>query len=118
MAARIPSGHEGYLRPWVEKTAALFRDPIATVRDRGEGMAKAVAPLRARGVPDFICHYHFLGAVGKKLFEKPYRVLANLLRQHKVQGDGLHSRLATPKGEFGYLLPAPFLTMGLGCPRF
>jgi hypothetical protein len=48
MAARIPSQHGGYLRPWVEKTAALFGDPIATVRDMGEGMAKAVAPLRAR----------------------------------------------------------------------
>jgi hypothetical protein len=87
MAARIPSEHEDYLRPWVEKTTALFGDPIATVRDMGEGIGKAVAPLRARGVADFICHYHFLGAVGKKLFEKPYRVLANLLRQHKVQGD-------------------------------
>jgi hypothetical protein len=87
MATRIPSEHEDYLRPWVEKTAALFGDPIATVRDMGEGVGKAVAPLRARGIPDFICHYHFLGAVGKKLFEKPYRVLGNLLRQHKVQGD-------------------------------
>jgi len=87
MATRIPSEHEDYLRPLVEKTTALFGDPIATVRDMGEGMAKAVAPLRARGVPDFVCHYHFLGAVGKKLFEKPYRVLGNLLRQHKLQGD-------------------------------
>lgn len=87
MATRIPSEHEDYLRPWVEKMAALFGDPIATVRDMGEGMAKAVAPLRARGVADFICHYHFLGAVGKKLFEKSYRALGNLLRQHKVQGD-------------------------------
>ncbi len=87
LAARIPSEHEDYVRPWVEKTAALFGDPIATVRDMGEGVSKAVAPLRARGVPDFVCHYHFLGAVGKKLFDKPYRVLANLLRQHKVQGD-------------------------------
>ncbi|MDH3639886.1 MAG: hypothetical protein OES09_15700 [Gammaproteobacteria bacterium] len=87
MATRISSEHEDYLRPLVEKTVALFGDPIATVRDMGEGMARAVAPLRARGVPDFICHYHFLGAVGKKLFEKPYRALGNLLRQHKVQGD-------------------------------
>ena len=87
MATRIPSEHEDYLRPLVEKTTALFGDPIATVRDMGEGMAKAVAPLRARGVPDFICHYHFLGAVGKKLFEKSYRALGNLLRQHKIQGD-------------------------------
>jgi len=86
-ATRIPSEHEDHLRPWVEKTVALFGNPIATVRDMGEGMAKAVAPLRAQEVPDFICHYHFLGAVGKQLFEKPYRVLGNLLRQHKIQGD-------------------------------
>jgi hypothetical protein len=87
MAARIPSEHEDYLRPLVEKTAALFGDPIATVRDMGEGVGKAVAALRARGVADLICHYHFLGAVGKKLFEKSYRVLGHLLRQHKVHGD-------------------------------
>jgi len=87
MAARIPSEHEDYCRPVVDKAADLFGDPIATVRYMGEGMAKAVAPLHARGVPDFVCHYHFLGAVGKKFFEKPYRVLGNLLRQHKVQGD-------------------------------
>ena len=87
MAARIPSEHEDYLRPWVERTATLFGDPIATVRDMGEGVAKAVAPLRATGVPDFVCHYHFLAAVGKKLFDKAYRVLGNLLRRYKVQGD-------------------------------
>ncbi len=87
MAARIPSEHEDYLRPWVERTATLFGDPIATVRDMGEGVAKAVAPLRATGVPDFVCHYRFLAAVGKKLFDKAYRVLGNLLRRHKVQGD-------------------------------
>jgi hypothetical protein len=44
MATRIPSEHEDYLRPLVEKTAALFGDPIATVRDMGEGVGKAVAP--------------------------------------------------------------------------
>ena len=109
MATRIPSEHEDYLRPLVEKTVALFGDPIATVRDMGEGMAKAVAPLRARGVPDFVCHYHFLGAVGKKLFEKPYRVLGNLLRQHKLQGDlrdllrelRHYQRSSTFSGRFG-----------------
>ncbi len=87
MATRIPSEHEGYLRPLVERTATLFGDPIATIRDMGEGVGKAVASLRARGVSDFVCHYHFLAAVGKKLFEKPYRVSGNLLRRHKVQGD-------------------------------
>ncbi len=109
MAVRIPSEHEDHLRPLVEKTAALFGDPIATVRDMGEGMSKAVAPLRARGVPDFICHYHFLAAVGKKLFEKPYRVLGNLLHRHKVKGDlrtllqelRRYRKLSTFAGRFG-----------------
>lgn len=87
MAARIPSEQEDYLRPVVEKTAALFGDPIATVRDMGEGVAKAVAPLRARGIPDFICHYHFLAAVGKKLFEQPYRLLNNLIQRCNVHSD-------------------------------
>jgi len=87
MAARIPSEHEDYLRPWVQRTVTLFGAPIATVRDMGEGVAKAVAPLRATGIPDFICHYHFLATVGKKLFDKTHRMLGNLLRRHKVQGD-------------------------------
>ena len=87
MAARIPSEGEAYLRPVVEKTAELFGDPLATVRDMGEGGAKAVAPLRARGVPDLVCHYHFLAAAGKKLFEQPYRLLTNLMDRTKVQSD-------------------------------
>lgn len=87
MAARIPSEGEAFLRPVVEKTAELFGDPVATVRDMGEGGAKAVAPLRARGVLDLICHYHFLAAVGKKLFEQPYRLLTNLMDRCKVQRD-------------------------------
>jgi hypothetical protein len=87
MATRIPSENEGSIRPLVEETAALFGDPIATVHDLGDAMSKAVAPLRARGVPDFVCHYHFLGAVGEKLFDPPYRLLRNILRQSQVQRD-------------------------------
>ena len=87
MAARVPSENELYLRPVVEQTTALFGDPIATVHDLGDAVTNAVAPLRARGIPDFVCHYHFLGAVGEKLFDPPYRLLRNLLRQCKVQRD-------------------------------
>ncbi len=87
MAARVPSENEVYLRPLVEETVALFGDPIATVHDLGDAMTKAVAPLRARGVPDFFCHYHFLGAVGEKLFDVTYRLLRNLLRQSKLPGE-------------------------------
>ncbi len=86
-AARIPSENEASLRPVVEETSALFGDPVATVHDLGDAMTRAVAALRKRGVPDFICHYHFLGAVGEKLFDSPYGLLRNVLRQSKVASD-------------------------------
>jgi hypothetical protein len=86
-AGRIPSEHEDHLRPLVEKTTRLFGDPIATVRDMGQGGAKAVASLREKGVVDLICHYHFLAAVGKKLFEQPYGLLRKLLKSSKVRTD-------------------------------
>jgi len=79
MAARIASEHADNLRSWVHKTAVLYDDPIATVRDMGESMGSAAAPLPAREMPDFICRYHFQGAVSKKLFKRTYRVLGNLL---------------------------------------
>lgn len=87
VAGRIPSEHEDHLRPLVEKATRLFGEPIAVVRDMGTGGAKAVAPLREKGIVDLICHYHFLAAVGKKLFEQPYALLRKLLKSSKVRTD-------------------------------
>ena len=109
VAGRIASEHEDHLRPLVEKTSRLFGNPIATVRDMGKGGANAVAPLREKGVIDLICHYHFLAAVGKKLFEQPNALLRKLLKSSKVRTDlrallrDLRGYSATPpqEGRFG-----------------
>ena len=66
---------------------AWFGDPVAVVRDLGEAGGKAVGALRARGIPDLYCHYHFLAAVGKKLFDNAYRQLRNMLRCSRVRTD-------------------------------
>ena len=87
VAGRIPSENEAHLRPLVEETTHLFGEPIAVVRDMGKGGAKAVAPLREQGIPDLICHFHFLAAVGKKLFEQSYSLLRKLLKSSKVRTD-------------------------------
>jgi len=79
------------------------------VRDLGDAGAKAVTALRARGIPDLVCHYHFLAAVAKKLFDNPYGKLRNLLRRQRLRTDltGLlrelrHSRRsAAHRGRFG-----------------
>lgn len=86
-AARIPSEHHSYLTPVIEKTVALFGDPLATMRDLGEAGAKAVAPLCDRGIPDLLCHFHFLRALGKKLFDPLYGELRSLVRQSRVAAD-------------------------------
>lgn len=84
LAARIPAENAEALRPLVEKVVKQFGDPIATVRDLGEAGAKAVRPLRKRGIPDLLCHFHFLAALGKRLFDRPYSRLRNRVRAAHV----------------------------------
>ncbi len=108
-AARIPSEHEEHIRPQVAQTTALFGEPVAVVRDLGDAGANAVAHLRERAIPDLVCHYHFLAAVGKKLFDNAYRQLRNLLRGTHVRKDlrallrelRHYRRSASHQGRFG-----------------
>ncbi|MBU1495068.1 MAG: DUF2924 domain-containing protein [Actinobacteria bacterium] len=86
-ATRIPTEHQDHLQPLVDQVVALFGDPVAVVRDLGDGIGAAVEPLRQRGVPDLVCHYHFLAAVGKKLLEQPYSLLRDALRRTGVRSE-------------------------------
>jgi len=79
-AGKIESESDENLKQFVEKTIALFGDPIGVVRDLGTPGKNAVAFLVQCGIPDFVCHYHFWGAIGAKLFDSPYALLRNLLR--------------------------------------
>ena len=92
LAGRIPSEDEQYLRPLIERAVSQFGDPVATVCDLAKAGANALVALRARGVPDLVCHYHFLRAVGEKLFDAPYATLRKLLRGHGISRD-LHELL-------------------------
>lgn len=86
-AGKIESESEEHLKPFVDRTIALFGDPIATVRDLGQPGKNAVAHLRQRGILDLVCHYHFLGVVGEKLFDKPYALLRSVLKLSRVRSD-------------------------------
>ena len=86
-AGKIESESEEHLKPFVERTVELFGDPIATVRDLGKPGKHAVAPLAQRGIPDFVCHYHFLGVVGEKLFDNPNALLRNILKLNHIRSN-------------------------------
>ena len=108
LAKRIDTEKGNRLAPLVQRTLELFGDPVATVRDQSKGMATAVAALRKRGIPDLICHQHFLRAVGRKLFDVPYSRLRDLLKTSAVQSDlvALRRQLRPYLGEVG--LEGPF----------
>ena len=55
----------------------------ALVHDMGKGILSAVEAVFC-GVPDFICHSHFLRDIGKDLYEKEYGIIRNRLKKHKI----------------------------------
>lgn len=99
-AGKIESESEENLKPFVERTIALFGAPIAIVRDLGPPGRNAVAFLAKSGIPDFVCHYHFLGAIGERLFNSSYATLRKLLSQINVRS-GLRQLLKEMKRHRG-----------------
>ena len=84
-AVRIASENAGELRPAVERTLAAFGDPLAVMRDLGAAGAQAVAACRRRNIPDLLCHFHFLAAVGHKLLDGHYSLLRSRISRSKVR---------------------------------
>ena len=97
LALKIASENEQELRPAVERTVAAFGDPLATMRDLGSGGAKAVAALCQRGIPDLLCHFHFLAAVGKRLCDEDHAKLRGQFARSRLRSR-LRELLAASRG--------------------
>jgi len=50
----------------------------------GKGILSAVKTVFP-GIPDFICHFHFLRDIGKDLLESDYGKIRNRLKKHKIR---------------------------------
>ncbi len=85
VAGRVPTENADDIRPLVEMTIDLFGLPLSTMRDLSDKIGGAMASVHDRGVPDLLCHYHYLGVVGKALFDSAYDRLRRMLRGHAVQ---------------------------------
>ena len=80
---KIPSEHSDHIIPFLKDIKASYGTPIASVHDMGYGICKAVKEVFP-GVPDFICHFHFLRDIGKDFLDPAYRKLRNRLRSHSI----------------------------------
>jgi hypothetical protein len=71
------------LLPFLEGIKKAYGAPLAVVSDMGKGIELAVQKV-FRHVPAFICHYHFLKAVGKNLLGDEYAIIREKLREYAV----------------------------------
>ena len=81
---KLPSEKAERLIPFFRKIKRQYGDPVALVHDMGRGIISAVKTVFP-GIPDFICHFHFLRDIGKDLFETDYATIRNRLKNHKIR---------------------------------
>jgi hypothetical protein len=81
---KLPSEKAELLIPFFRQIRQQYGDPVALVHDMGSGILSAVNAV-FKGIPDFICHFHFLRDIGKDLFEREYVKIRNRLKKHKIR---------------------------------
>jgi len=81
---KLPSEKAELIIPFLRRIKRQYGDPLALVHDMGKGILLAVETV-FKGIPDFICHFHFLRDIGKDLFEEEYAIIRNRLRKHKIR---------------------------------
>jgi hypothetical protein len=78
---KVPSEKTEQIVPFLEEIKARYGMPVAAVHDMGSGILAAIKEV-FEGVPDFVCHFHFLRDAGKDLLESDYDAIRKRLRQH------------------------------------
>ncbi len=85
---KLPSENSDHIVPFLRRLLIDYGTPQACVHDMGTGICKAVG-IVFPGIPDVICHFHFLRDIGKDFLEPAYSLLRKRLRHHAT-----HSRLS------------------------
>lgn len=83
---KLPSEDQAHIVPFLKRIQSAFGVPVALVHDMGKGILAAVAKVFP-GVPDFICHFHFLRDIGKDLLGTEYDVIRKRLSKHGISTD-------------------------------
>ena len=81
---KVSSENTEELIPFLECIKRAYGVPLAVVSDMGKGIALAIKEV-FKNVPAFICHFHFLKAIGKNLFGNENDIIKKRLRKHNVR---------------------------------
>ena len=81
---KLPSENSEELIPFLERIKRAYGVPLAIVSDMGKGIELAIREV-FKNVPAFICHFHFLKAIGKNLFGDENDIIRKKLKKHNVR---------------------------------
>ena len=90
---KLPSEKADGIVPFLRQLKECFGPPLASVHDMSKGILAAIQEVFP-GIPDFICHFHFLRDLGKDLFGTEYGTVRKRLQSHGTLGQ-LRARLRT-----------------------
>jgi hypothetical protein len=82
---KLPSEKAEGIVPFLRRLKECFGPPLALVHDMSKGIRSAVEEVFP-GIPDFICHFHFLRDTGKDLLGADYDRLRQRLQTHGTMG--------------------------------
>jgi hypothetical protein len=80
----MPTEDSQTIIPLLQSLKAAYGLPIALVHDMGSAILKAILAIFP-GIPDFICHFHFLRDLGKDLFDLEYRTIRRIIRSYNIR---------------------------------
>lgn len=85
-SAKLHSENEDEVTHFLKELKNRFGLPHAVVSDMSRGIESAVKKV-FKNTPHYICHYHFLRAVGKSLFESEHICLHKALSKAGISGE-------------------------------
>jgi hypothetical protein len=88
---KLPSEKADGIVPFLRQLQQAFGPPLALVHDMSKGILRAIQEVFP-GIPDYICHFHFLRDLGKDLLGADYDRLRKRLQTHGTVG-ALRARL-------------------------
>lgn len=84
-STRVVSEKVDYIEPILRDIRDLYGQPLAVIRDMRKGVAKGVDNV-FEGAVVIICHFHFLRALGDRLFKYYYKEFRKNVDKTGVKG--------------------------------
>jgi len=81
---KIASEKKELIAPFLQGIKNQYGNPVALVHDMGKGILAAVEEVFP-GLPDYICHFHFLRDIGKDLLHQDHQSVTKSIQKHKIR---------------------------------